>query len=557
MRLRSLSLCIVALVVASCAVPAQPGNSPDASGGTVILAWQEPPTLDPLYSTGTATVATITALAVEGLVRVNPEGDPEAVLVNAVPTLANGGVRIHGNEMEVTYRLRGGLTWSDGEPLTSEDIRYTWQAVMSDPKVTSREGYDLIGAIELPDALTAVVRYRQIYAGYLTRFDAILPGHLLRDKGDAPRLAYGRLPLGTGPFRIVAFASGEHVVAQRNERYRTPGRPLLDTVIFRFVPSLEVAKAQLRAGEVDVALNVSEADAIELERAGLRLDSAPSPTLEALSFNTVDPREPDTARPHPVLGDRAVRRALLLATPKQELIDRLLGGLAVPGRSEIPLGWSADRSIVQERADPAAAARTLDDAGWALGADGVRTKAGIRAKIAIMSTTGNRLREQIQQVLIDRWRDVGVEATIRNIPSSALTASWSSGGARKRGEFDIVLANLGLGSSGATDPQAYLSQRHRCDAIPRGQNRGAGSNFERFCDPRIDRLLEEAGRTIDQQRRREAYARVNAIVNEQVLAIWLYEKARINAFGPKIVGDRANVWSVATWNIEDWRLARR
>lgn len=556
MRLRSASLC-VALVLASCAAPAPPRDVPNASGGTVILAWQEPSTLDPLYSTGTATTATITALAVEGLVRVGPEGDAEPALASAVPTLANGGVRLVGTEMEVTYRLRDGLVWSDGEPVTSEDVRYTWQAVMSDPKVTSREGYDLIGAIDVPDVRTVVIRFRQIYAGYLTRFDAILPAHLLREKGDAARLAYGRAPLGTGPFRIVTFAAGDHIVAQRNERYRTPGKPLLDTVIFRFVPSVEVAKAQLRAGEVDVALNVSEADAIELERAGIRLDSAPSPTVEALSFNTVDPREPDARRPHPVLGDRAVRRALLLATPKQELIDRLLGGRAAPGRSEIPLGWSADPQVVQERADPAAAARVLDAAGWTLGADGIRTKAGVRATIAIMSTTGNKLREQIQQVLVDRWRDAGIAATIRNIPSSALTASWSSGGARKRGEFDVVLANLGLGSSGATDPQAYLAQRHRCDAIPTGQNKGAGSNFERFCDPQVDRLLEGAGRTIDQQRRREAYARVNAIVNEQVLAIWLYEKARINAFGPKIVGDRANVWSVATWNVEDWRLARR
>lgn len=556
MPLRAAALCL-ALVVGSCAAPAPAREGPSVSGGTVILAWQEPSTLDPLYSTGTATIATVTALAVEGLIRVGPDGDAEPALAGAVPTLANGGVRLVGTAMEVTYRLRDGLVWSDGEPVTSEDVRYTWQAVMSDPKVTSREGYDLIGAIDLPDVRTAVVRYREVYAAYLTRFDAILPAHLLRDKGDAARLAYGRAPLGTGPFRIVTFTAGEQIVAERNERFRTPGKPLLDRVIFRFVPSVEAAKAQLRAGEVDVALNISEADAIDLERAGIRLDSAPSPTVEALSFNTADPREPDARRPHPVLGDPAVRRALLLATPKQELIDRLLGGRAVPGRSEIPLGWSADPSIVQERADAAAAARVLDAAGWTLGADGIRAKGGVRAKIAITSTTGNRLREQIQQVLVDRWRDAGIEATIRNIPSSALTASWSAGGIRKRGEFDVVLANLGLGSSGATDPQAYLAQRHRCDAIPTGQNKGAGSNFERFCDPRIDRLLEGAGRTIDHERRREAYARVNAIVNEQVLAIWLYEKARINAFGPKIVGDRANVWSVATWNVEEWRLARR
>ncbi len=556
MLLRAAALC-VALVIASCAAPGPGGSAPNARGGTVILAWQEPATLDALYSTGTTTIATVTALAVEGLVRFGPEGDAEAALVTAVPTLANGGVRLVGSEMEVTYRLREGLVWSDGEPVTSDDVRYTWQSVMSDPKVTSREGYDLISAVEVPDARTAVIRYRQIYAGYLTRFDAILPAHLLREKGDAARLAYGRAPLGTGPFRIVTFAAGEQIVAERNERYRIAGRPLLDRVIFRFVPSVEAAKAQLRAGEVDVALNVSEADAVELERAGIRLDSAPSPTVEALSFNTADPREPDARRPHPVLGDPAVRRALLLATPKQELIDRLLGGRALPGRSEIPLGWSADPQVVQEQADPAAAARLLDAAGWVPGADGVRTRGGVRARIAITGTTGNRLREQIQQVLVDRWRDAGIDTTIRNIPSAALTASWSAGGTRKRGEFDVVLANLGLGSSGATDPQAYLAQRHRCDAIPTSQNKGAGSNFERFCDPEIDRLLDGAGRTVDQGRRRDAYRRVNALVNEQVLAIWLYEKARINAFGPKIVGDRANVWSVATWNIEEWRLARR
>lgn len=555
MRLLAFSLSIA--VLTSCAAPPAPQAATEAAGGTAVLAWQEPPTLDPLYSTGTATIATITALAVEGLLRSGPEGDAEAVLATAVPTLANGGVRLAGSAMDVTYRLREGLLWSDGTPLTGDDVRFTWQSIMSDPKVTSREGYDLIDTVDVPDARTVVVRYRSIYAGYLTRFDAILPAHLLRDGGDAARLAYGRAPLGTGPFRITKFSAGEQIVAERNDRYRTRGRPLLDRVIFRFVPSVEAAKAQLRAGEVDVALNVSEADAIDLERAGIRLDSAPSPTVEALAFNTVDPRDPDSGRPHPVLGDAVVRRALQLATPKQEIIDRLLGGRASPGRSEIPLGWSADPTLVQERGDPALAARLLDGAGWVPGSDGIRTKSGVRAKVTITSTTGNKLREQIEQVIADRWRDLGVETTFRNVPSSVLTAGWSSGGVRKRGDFDIVLANLGLGSSGPSDPQAYLAQRHRCDAIPTARNKGAGSNFERFCDPEIDRMLDGASRMLDPERRRDAYRRVNAIVNDQVLAIWLYEKARINAFGPRIIGDRANVWSVATWNVEDWRIARR
>lgn len=187
------------LIATACATPvpardARVGTGDGAirAGGTAILAWQEPSTLDPLYSTGTATIATVTALAVEGLLRPGPDGDPEPALAREVPTLANGGVRLIDGAMEVTYRLRDRLVWSDGQPVTGEDVRFTWQAVMNDPKVTSREGYDQIERIDVPEAGTAVVRYRQIYAGYLTRFDALLPAHLLRDQGDAARLAYGR-----------------------------------------------------------------------------------------------------------------------------------------------------------------------------------------------------------------------------------------------------------------------------------------------------------------------------------------------------------------------------
>jgi peptide/nickel transport system substrate-binding protein len=522
-------------------------------GGTVVFAAQEPETLHPFRSTGTQTNALVYRLAVEGLAAVAPDGSPRGVLAAEVPTLANGGVRLEGDgAMTVRWTLRSDLQWSDGTSLTSADVRFTWRSVMSDPRATSREGYDLMADVETPDERTAVVRYRSIDAAYANRFDALLPRHILEGATDAAVAAYARAPLGTGPFRITEFVSGDHVTAERNARYRVAGRPYLDRVIFRFVSSVEAAKAQLQVGEVDAAGSLSEADAAALESdAAIRITSVPSPAVETLAFNLM---RPGTNDPHPVLGDVAVRRALVHATPKALIVDKLLYSRTRPGTSEIPIGWAAPPSLAQELYDPQRAAKLLDDAGWRLAGDGIRVKEQIRLSLRVVSTTGNKLREQIEQVLVDEWRAVGVELRIANVPSAVLTASWQSNGVRKRGDFDILLAQAGL-SFASPDPQSYLAQRHRCDAIPRAENSGAGANYERFCDPRIDRLLDEAGRTLERDRRRALYGEVLGILNEEAIAIWLYDRGRYDAFRTRVQGYAPNGWDVATWDAADWHAA--
>ncbi len=544
-------LLLLATVTAACTASPAPGASKakatastPRTGGTLVIAWQQPDTLDPLYAAGVQAAAAIYSLAVEGLVRPLPDGSTGPQLAREVPTLENGLVTLQGSGMKVRYRLRPGITWSDGAPLTSADVKYTWQRIVTDPKVSTREGYDRIASVETPDDLTADVTYRTLYPAYLTRFDAILPMHLLQSTTDYT--AYGSAPLGTGPFRITEFARGDHVTAVRNERYRDAGKPYLDTVVFRFVSSLEAAKQQLRAGEVQAAFNVSEADAIDLAKdAGIALDGARSPIVESLSFNVE----------RPALADLAVRRALVQATPKDDIVAKLLGGKARTGSNEIPIGW-ASTDLAQEGYDPAKAKQTLDAAGWMPGPDGVRRKGDVRLAVEITSTTGNPLREQIEQVLVDRWKEIGVAATIRNVPPQTLTAPYSSKGIRKRGDFDAVLHQLGLGTIGGTDPQAYLDQRHRCDAIPREANKGAGGNWERSCDPEIDRLLADAGRTLDPVKRRAAYADVLRIVNAQALDVWIFERARINAFRTSVSGYAGNAWDVPTWNIAEWRVAK-
>src|SRR5439155_21725371 len=122
--------------------------------------------------------------------------------------------------MTVRYRLREGVRWSDGEPFTSADVRFSWRSIMTDPKVASREGYEQIDDVETPDDLTTVVRYRALDPAYLGRFDTILPRHLLENANASVRAAYGRTPLGTGPFRIAEFVPGDHITAERDPRAR-------------------------------------------------------------------------------------------------------------------------------------------------------------------------------------------------------------------------------------------------------------------------------------------------------------------------------------------------
>lgn len=544
---------LATLLVAGSCVAQAPAPPAVSRGGTVAIAWQQPATLHPLWSTGTQTDAMVYALSVEGLLRIGPDGEQQPALAREVPTPANGGVRIEGGGMTVTYRLVPGVRWSDGAPFTSEDVRYTWQAVMTDPKVASREGYSLIERVDTPDDVTVVVRYRQPYVAYTTRFSTIVPKHVL-ERGEAAQLEYSRLPIGTGPFRLVEHRSGDQIVAERNPHYRIAGRPYLDRVVFRSVTSVEAAKAQLRAGEVHVSASLSEADVAQLEGLStIRVERARSPIVEALALNLRAPGAADGS-PHPVLGDLAVRRALLLATPKAEIVARLLGGRTSVGTSEIPAGWASPSGLEQERYDPALARRVLDGAGWTVGRDGIREKAGVRAGIRLTSTTGNALREQIQQVLVDEWRAVGIEATIRNIPSAVLTASWSASGVRKRGDFDIVLAQAGIDLTSGGDPQPYLAQRRTCSAIPRAANQGGGANYERFCDARVDAIIEKAAGTIDRDGRRALYADALRLIDAEIPNIWLFDRTRFDAVATALQGARSNAWHVLTWNVEEWSL---
>jgi peptide/nickel transport system substrate-binding protein len=556
-------LATVALLIASC-TSATPGGSPSPSasasaapvrGGTAIVAiWQEPSTLAPLYNN--QTVSTVVDYGVvEGLATTTNEGKYVPQLAKSVPDVANGGVTVTGDKMDVKWELLPNLKWSDGQPVTSADIKYTWQIWMKDPKTNSRTGYSEIESIDTPNDLTAIIHFKSVYAPYPLVFsDGIMPKHLLENEPDISKTDYNRKPMGTGPFKITDFKAGDSITLERNPNYRfAPDKPYLDKVIFRSVPSVQTAMAQLKAGEVNAVWNLTADQAVDLEKvSGLVMQTVPGPTVERIELNTAENKEfTDPNSKNPVLGDIAVRKALLYATPKQQIIDKLFFGKLTQGTSPVSQGWAAYKEP-QEGYDPKKANDTLEAAGWKKGADGIRSKDGVRASISYTTTTGDATREKVQQVLVDEWKAIGIEVKIQNQPSSVLlSGSCTSKDPRKLGTFDLVQ----YASSPGIDPHTTVFTRYHSKNIPTQAN-CSGQNYTRVKNADMDKAIEDAGATLDLEKRKASYAKALKILNEQYVIIWLYDRADIDGRQDALRGWQPNTWQRFTWNIQDWFLKK-
>jgi peptide/nickel transport system substrate-binding protein len=560
-------LAAVSIIAAAC-TPAPTGGGPTTAptateapvkGGTAIVAiWQEPATLAVHYANQTVTDIVNNGVT-EGLAETTNEGEYVPLLASKVPSLANGGVVVKGTKLDVTWELKPGLKWSDGAPVTSADIKFTWEIWMKDPKVNNRTGFSEIESIDTPNDLTAVVHYKSIYAPFPLNFGgtspALMPKHLLEKEADISRTDYVRRPLGTGPFKVSEFKPGDSITLEKNPNYRgAPEKPYLDKIVFRSVPSSEVAIAQLKAGEVHAMWNLTESQTPEIEALSstLALNVIPGPTVERIELNTAMNREnTDPNSVHPILGDIEVRKALLYATPKQQLIDKLLFGKAKQGSSPVSQGWAAFKEQ-QEAYDPAKANTTLDRAGWAKGADGIRSKGGVRASLTYTTTSGNQLRERVQQVLVDEWKAVGIEVKIQNAPSAVVLAGSCTGkDPRKLGSFDMVM----YASAPGIDPHSTIFPRYHSKQIPTAAD-CSGQNYTRFKNPDVDKAIDEAGATLDLEKRKAAYQTVMKALNANYLIIWLYDRADIDARSVKLSGWKGNAWQRFTWNVEDWFLKK-
>ncbi|HET7815654.1 MAG TPA: ABC transporter substrate-binding protein, partial [Candidatus Baltobacteraceae bacterium] len=354
-----------------CACAQQGGTS--SSGGTTAAAGgphlrgtlrmaipQDPKTLNPLMASNSIDGA-VWRLMFEPLVSADDKGRPFAMLVSQVPTVANGG--ISNNGLTVTYRLRPHLTWTDGQPLTSADVLFSWKAVMNpDNNVASRHGYDIVQSIDTPNALTAIVHLKSPMASFVNTFFAesdqpyaIVPAHVLSKDKTINQSPFNNAPtVSDGPFKFMRWAHGDRVVLTANDKFFL-GRPNLDGIDVMTVANENTEANQIRTGAIQFVLQPSITTYPQFSNVpGVKVVMNPMNGYEGMGFNLK--RAP--------MSDPRFRLAVAYAIDKARLVKDLTFGQEHIATADLPdWMWANDPSLKPLPHDIAKARALLAQAG--------------------------------------------------------------------------------------------------------------------------------------------------------------------------------------------------
>ncbi|MBI3957468.1 MAG: peptide ABC transporter substrate-binding protein [Chloroflexi bacterium] len=537
-------------------------TAPAAKDKQIIFAlYQEPEILNPFIATQTAAGEASTFI-VEGLLGVDPGGNRYPQLAQEVPSIANGLVSEDG--LTVKYNLLEDVVWSDGEPFTCDDVLFTFEAI-TDPAsgAVSTTGYNKIASVTCDSDHAVTIQFSEFYAPYLALFGAIMPRHATGPTAEMQNWEYNWNLVGTGPFMQKEWVNGDHITLVANPNYRDyPDKPKVQQVIVRIIPSREVGKALITSGEIDILWDLTEADVPEFEaNPNVVVNKKSSPGTERLVLNLADPTLDATDdplnNPHPILGDALVRKAIDAGIDKQFLVDELLFGATTVGVSELSIGW-AKCDIPTAEYSPETAMSLLEEAGWTdADGNGIRecngckyAEPGTPLRLKLQTTTGNQLREETEQLIIEMMRDIGLEFYIENVPSSELFGSWSSGAFRKRGNYDVLMYT----TSDGIDPQSQMLGYFHSSQMPLESNGGAGFNYSRWVNAAADAAIEAAGATPDEAERKAQYQ----IACEQIAAelphIYLYDRSDVHLSRLHVVNFEVNPWGNQTWNAEEWDI---
>ena len=412
------------------------------------------------------------------------------VNLTVVPRLAESWEFSQGGRV-LTFHLRAGVRFHDGQPLTSADVKYTYERVV-DPKshaLGRLDGFLPVESVETPDDRTVRVVYRFPYAPALSAWEMpILPRHLYANEDFLTSL-HNRTPIGSGPFRFVSWEPGRRIVLASNADY-WGGRPYIDSLELPIIPAQETTLMALLAGEVDYAsLTPVQWDAYARDPAFTRRFTTVS--FLSLFYYYIAWRADGS---NPFFADPDVRRAMTLALDREGYVRAVLHDLAqVPFSLFHPAILAPDPEDKPLRHDSEAAAALLDRAGWRLDPKtGVRGRNGVPFRFTLLIYSGGEDHAQFSQVAQESLRRLGVDMRIERLDWPTL---WER---LQKGQFEAAMS----GSVPAGDPDDVVFGMLHSSQIQ------GGRNYAGFRDEQIDEWLEEGRRTIDPAARSACYRRI-------------------------------------------------
>jgi peptide/nickel transport system substrate-binding protein len=579
------ALILVALLVACQAGPMPPaptraspgsGYSPEPAatrGGNLVLAdWEVPDTLDPIHAT-TANDLRVASLLFAPLWSLGPDLKARPDLLGEVPTVANGDVRAgtDGVSMTVDLKLKPGLRWSDGAPITADDLIFTVDAICSGAlPARDASGFDHIASQQRKSATEVIWHFgpRPRGACGLAADDGsglypaievlgprarLLPAHRLASIPPAawPADPFFQHPdVVSGPFLFKDAIAGRLIDLAANPRYAA-GRQhgaWLDGVTYRFYNGKAALIAGLQAGEADIGFHLQPGD-----EAGLKgIPRSSLLTTAGLQGELLSPNHAAnsaTGLAPPWVGDAPVLKALAGATDRNALDAAAFGGSATitPGVFPALLGLgpvtAPQRALDEARG-------VLDGDGWKAGADGVRSKAGRRLAFTLLTVCDSEPRQLEQTELVRQWAEAGFAVSSACLPRATFFGSFANGGANATGAFDLSLYS----NTWEPDPGAWALFAAAAE-IPGPADPG-GRNWSRCQDARLEQDFAAGAATLDAPRRHTAYLEAAAEWLRYGCTIPLLEwpsvvqrTSRLHNFAPD------PTLAMDTWNASDWWLS--
>jgi peptide/nickel transport system substrate-binding protein len=473
---------IISFCLASCS------NSPHSDPSSLtFLIESSPANLDPRFGTDSQSQR-IDGLLFSGLL----ERDNQ---MNLYPGLAESWAA--PDPLTYVFHLRRGVHFHNGRPLTSTDVKATFDFIRNPANKSPKRGaLRMLNSIEAPDEYTVIFRLSEPYASFPLNLIPSAIGIVPSNAGTD----FSRHPIGSGPFRFVQQSQDEEVVIERNPEY-LPAATQLARVRFRVVPDAIVRALELRKGSADLEMSSLSPDIIPVlaRQPDLAVTERSGTNLTYLGFNLEDP----------TLSHRELRQALALATDREALIRYLLHGEAKVANGVLPPDlWAAEADVAQYPFDPVRAEKLLDGAGFP------RNPSGVRLHLTLKCSTEEQAR-LIGAALQEQWRRVGVELELRPLELATLFSDVS------KGNFQITYQRW-VGAN--TDPDfleyAFSSKRFP----PDGANRG------HYRNPQVDALTDEIRLQMNQEKRKALCGEVQKILAEDLpyLPMWFNDVASVH-----------------------------
>jgi len=563
MKLRTALAGAVAAMAFAPAAFAERGSD----GHLSIIYWQAPSILNPYLSGGTKDIES-SSMIIEPLGRYDQNGNLVAYLAEEIPTVANGGVS--EDLTSITWKLKSGLLWSDGSPVTSADVKFTADYCMH-PEGGCAQGakFDGVTSVDIVDDLTVKVSFAQAmpnpYGPFMGGQSPIIQKAQFENcmGAKAPECTDANFgPIGTGPFRVTEFRTNDVIQMEANPNYRDPAKPAFATVTFKGGGDATAAgRAVLETGEFDYAWNLQLAPDVinKMAEAGVGTPiSAFGSLVERIEMNMTNPslslpegERSTVAHPHPFLSNANVRKALSMAIDRNLLVEVGYGRAGRPTCNLVPapqIYASDNTDCLTQDIDGAKA--LLEAEGYVdSNGDGVREKDGVELRVLYQTST-NAVRQDFQALIKEWWQEIGVATELRNLDASV----YFGGDPGSPDTFQKFYADVEMYANNfdGTDPQAYLAA-YRCGNEPKPSSQWQGENINRFCDPNYDALLDELGRTGDLNERGRIGRQLNdMLTKDSYVIVPLVDRGRVSAHANSLGGVVLNTWDSELWNVSDW-----